>query len=652
VPAPRLLVLADPKLLPALAAGLREGGRFDVVAVSLADPAAAQGAAETVDSVALFYGMAGAALPVAIQALAPKIRQRGGRVVAVLQREQGTQRDECFRFGASDILFMPIPKDQFVDRLAAAVGLAFHSEPGASASVAVSTRSASLRLDAATVSPAGVESASSLPIKAGDTVRLSWGAFQSWGLVVRGAPAVQIRLAGLAPEEEGKIRDWAKTAAPQPAAPARPAPVAQPPAPGARAAPVSGPPPGFGDRKPARPMPRAAPAAVAVAPAAAARPAQARSAVAQPSAGSRPAPRASSAATALSTALFDGEGAAPAVAAPVITPAAPPGPPWPSPVDAEVCKDAAMKLLAGANLDRSIPGPIAASARKISALLSVGERAWIERIGPESHFADALAARIALDAATAEGTRMGSANLVPSVETAALSALTKVADEAAARLQKEANAAIGKGEVESLQLITAASAALSRDLLNLKETADRLRGVGAAPRMGAGHLDPDVAMPGQPARPKAVQQPVQAVEKAELRDFRGLEDKPSRAKGILAAVMLVGCIAAAANAFYFGVPHHTEIPPSAVGDGVRHIDVSGPAALVTVTPEWLADPEPNVAKLIKVLNANQVKKAVLILPNGASAGIVDVAAGRTSGMPQRAGARSDSGNPSPAVQSR
>jgi hypothetical protein len=231
---------------------------------------------------------------------------------------------------------------------------------------------------------------------------------------------------------------------------------------------------------------------------------------------------------------------------------------------------------------------------------------------------------------------MGSANLVPSVEPDSLSALTKVADEAAARLQKEANAAIGKGEVENLQLITAASAALSRDLLNLKETADRLRGVGAAPRMGAGHLDPDVAMPGQPARPKAVQQPVQAVEKAELRDFRGLEEKPSRAKGILAALMLVGCIAAAANAFYFGVPHHTEIPPSAVGDGVRRIDVTGPAALVTVTPEWLADPEPNVAKLIKVLNAHQVKKAVLILPNGTSAGIVDVAAGRTSGMPQQA----------------
>jgi hypothetical protein len=133
-----------------------------------------------------------------------------------------------------------------------------------------------------------------------------------------------------------------------------------------------------------------------------------------------------------------------------------------------------------------------------------------------------------------------------------------------------------------------------------------------------------------------VQQPVQAVEKAELRDFRGLEDKPSRAKGILAAIMVVACGAAGANAFYYAVPRHTEIAPSAVGDGVRRIQVTGASAVVTVTPEWLADPEPNIAKLINVLNANKVKKAVLLLPNGASGGFVDVAAGRTSGIPQQA----------------
>ena len=294
-----------------------------------------------------------------------------------------------------------------------------------------------------------------------------------------------------------------------------------------------------------------------------------------------------------------------------------------------------MQLLAGATLDRSVPGPIASSAKKITALLSVGERAWIERIGPESHFADALAARIALDAATAEGTRMGSANVVPSVDASALAALTKVADEAAGRLQKEANAAIGQGEVENLQLITAASAALSRDLLNLKETSDRLRGVGAAPRPGAGALDPDMVLAGQPARPKPVQAAAPVV-KSELRDFRGLEEKPGKAKGILAAVLILASVGVAANAFYFSSPRVIEIPASSVGDGVRRIQVTGTSAVVTVTPEWLADPQPNIAKLVKVLNGKKIRKAVLLLPNGVSGGIVDVAAGRTSGIPLQA----------------
>jgi len=211
-------------MLPALAGGLRDGGRFDVTGMSLADAAAAQAAAAGADAVALFYGAPGAPLAAALQALAPKVRERGGRVVAVLQREQAGQRDECFRAGASDLLFMPTPKDQFVDRLAASVALAFRAGDGAPAPVAVATRTASLRLDSATVSPAGVESPSQLPFKAGETVRLSWGTFQSWGLVVRGAPSAQIRFAGLTPDEEGKIRDWVKSAAQQQPAAAQASP--------------------------------------------------------------------------------------------------------------------------------------------------------------------------------------------------------------------------------------------------------------------------------------------------------------------------------------------------------------------------------------------------------------------------------------------
>src|SRR6266478_3474854 len=260
-------------MIPALAGGLRDGGRFDVTAVSLAEPGVAQAAADRAEALAVFYGAPGAPLSAALQALAPKLRERGGRVVAVLQREQAAQRDECFRAGASDLLFMPMPKDQFVARLVGSVGLAFAQESGSAAAVAVAARGSSSRLDRATVSPAGVEAPSQLPLKAGDTVRVSWGAFQSWGLVVRGGPSAQIRFAGLAPDEEAKIREWIASAGPQQAAAATaeqpaaaspqqraPAVNAPPQPPAGRSAPGAGPPPGFADRRPARPQTRPAPA--------------------------------------------------------------------------------------------------------------------------------------------------------------------------------------------------------------------------------------------------------------------------------------------------------------------------------------------------------------------------------------------------------
>src|SRR5438477_8081351 len=151
-------------MLPALAGGLREAGKFEVVAVSRADAATAQAAAANADAIAVFYGGPGAPLPAALQVLAPKVRDRGARVIAVLQREQIAQRDECFRAGASDLLFMPTPKDQFVARLSASLALAFTSDAGAPAHVAVATRGSSSRLDRATVSPSGVESPGQLPL--------------------------------------------------------------------------------------------------------------------------------------------------------------------------------------------------------------------------------------------------------------------------------------------------------------------------------------------------------------------------------------------------------------------------------------------------------------------------------------------------------
>jgi len=70
-------------------------------------------------------------------------------------------------------------------------------------------------------------------------------------------------------------------------------------------------------------------------------------------------------------------------------------------------------------------------------MLSVGERASIQRAGQDSHFIDALAARIVLDAA-APRDRLASAGAAPVVDADSLAALTKIADEAAGRLQKEA----------------------------------------------------------------------------------------------------------------------------------------------------------------------------------------------------------------------
>lgn len=650
MPAPRLLILADPKTLPALAGGLREGGRFDVTAVSLTDPAAAQAASERADAVALFYGAPGAPLSAAVQALAPKLRDRGGRVLAVLQREQTAQRDDCFRAGASDLLFMPMPKDQFVARLAGSVALAFAQEGGAPAAVGVATRGSALRLDRATVSQAGVEATAQLPLKPGETVRLSWGSFQTWGLVVRGGPTAQIRFAGLAPDEDAKIREWLKAGAQKPAVSAEvqppappqphpPAPAVAPQRPATRAAPGAGPPPGFADRKPVRPQTgvqsQARPAP---------RPGQAP--LLTPPLGSTPVARSVVPESAAQVGvpsqqqngdegfanLFDGNGAS-AVAAVAVEerPAVPQGPPWPAPVSAAACKAAALQLLVDEKLGRDVPLAIAASARKITGMLSVGERAWIEQAGGDSHFADVLAARIALDAATAEGTRLSSGGATPVVDSDALALLTKVADEAGARLQKEANAAIASGEVETLQLVTAASASLSRDLLNLKEAADRLRGLGAAPRLGSGSLDPDMVLPGQQPRPRPPPGPqAPAPERAELRDFRGLDHKPGRAKPVVGLVVMAAAIGLAANAFYFGVPHHQEVAVESTG--AQRISVTGPSAQVTVTPEWVAARDANLPRLLRALRDRKVQKAVLVLPDGSSAGILDVASGKAMGM--------------------
>jgi CheY-like chemotaxis protein len=635
----RLLVIADSKMLPALTSGLREGGRFDVTAMPLSDVAAVQTAADGADAVALFYGAPGAPLPAALQALAPRVRQRGGRLVAVLQREQAAQRDECFRAGASDLLFMPMPKDQFVRRLEGSLGLSWNCQEGSPSPVAVATRNAASRVDEAKVCPDGIEAASELPLKAGDTVRLSWGAFQSWGLVVRGSPSAQIRFAGLVPDEEVKIRDWLKSALPAAGAapgnravlaPSRRLATATPPAgsppvmaaqrmapsaqvaeepatepaaangvPAVRSAPAAGPPPGFADRHAARESrPRVTPLG------------SARVATN----GIQP---------------VDGEEsplAAVLEAEPAPEPAPAPGTPWPTPIAAADARAAGMQVVAGEPVDAAIPAHVAASAKKIAGMLSAGERVSLEGKGPDSHFADAFAARIALDAAAAEALRLSASGQGVLVDAAASASITRIADEAAARLQKEANAAVAQGEVERLQLITAASAALSRDLLNFKETADRLRGVGAAPRLGAGALDPEVVLPGQQPRPRpppGAQAP--APPKPELRDFHGIDDAPRRGKKLLAGIAVTAFVVVAANALYFGMPRVRQVDPQEAGTAVERVQTSGESAVVMVKPEWAAQA---VGPLLTVLRERGVKRALLVLKDGRMVGTLDVASGK------------------------
>src|SRR5262249_44113879 len=120
--------------------------------------------------------------------------------------------------------------------------------------------------------------------------------------------------------------------------------------------------------------------------------------------------------------------------------------------------------------------------------------------------------------------------------------------------------------------------------------------------------------------------------KAELRDFQGLDHKPSRAKEVVALILIVAAVAGAAHAFYFGVPHAQEVAIQAAGDGVQRITVTtGGSAVVVVTGDWVAARESRLPRLLQALRAKQVKKAVLMLPNGSSAGVLDLTPAKPSG---------------------
>ncbi len=661
MPGSRLLLVADPKMLPALATALRGGGVFDVLTVPISEAGepGAQTAANGADAVAVFYGTADRPLAAALQALTPPVRLRGGRVIGVLQREQAGQRDECFRAGASDLLFMPLGKEQFVARLTNGVRLSYPAGHGIAIAVSVATRSATSILEGATVTPSGVHAPRALPLKPGETVRLSWDRFQTWGLVVQGVPAAQIRFAGLTVDEEAAIRDWlvgASASAPalassDPAAGLAASPSATVPSPsdahpalhadGIRAAPLAGPPPGFADRKPIRPhqarSPRVVPldstngAAITVDPFK-----------------SLPADAASA-----SPAILEPRSAPPLSSSPGAAPAEPPlaqlpalpfsiGPAWPVPFSAALCQQAAFCLLKDKTLPPDLNPEVAVATRKIVGLLNSTERAALDKAGPDSQFADALAARIALDAASSDGVRLSSNSPAAVLDPVGFAELNRRCDAAAARLQKEASRAITSGEVEQLQLVTAASAALSRDALILKATADRLRGIGVAPRLGGGALDPSLIIAGAAPRPTATKAlPETAVVRAELRDFTALDDRvrSSRIKKIGIAALVVLFAVALVNALFFALPRVTRLSAEHAGAGVERIDVSGKSAMVTVQPAWVAAGGPDLLKLLDVLRSRGVEKAVLATSSGSPAGMLDVQEGKIYGLPKAGNSR-------------
>jgi hypothetical protein len=172
-------------------------------------------------------------------------------------------------------------------------------------------------------------------------------------------------------------------------------------------------------------------------------------------------------------------------------------------------------------------------------------------------------------------------------------------------------------------------------VLSFKAVADRLRGIGAAPRLGAGALDPDVAIPGHPARPPPPRATGEAPQRAELRDFHELDRRNTGlAKKIALAVCAIVFVLAIGNAIFFTAPRVSRLSAADAGRGVASIDVSDKIALVTVTPEWVASGGQDLGKLLEVLRSNGVERAALSTTTGAPAGVLNVSDAKIIGMPK------------------
>jgi hypothetical protein len=336
--------------------------------------------------------------------------------------------------------------------------------------------------------------------------------------------------------------------------------------------------------------------------------------------------------SAVDASLFDG------IQTPSSVPAATPAVEsvvWPVPVALEAAKSAVLAVLFSPDEQPAVAKEVIFSAKKIAANLSGGEKAAIERLGAGSHFADAAGERVALDVARAEGMRLVAAAEPSKVDDAAVKSLAQRVDAVVASLQKDADGAIARGEVEVLQVVRASNAALSRDLLSLKAVADRLRGLAAAPRLGGGALDPDMVLPGQapstrPPPPKAAEAPV----RAELKEFEKFaETNPGTRNRVALYVIFTALALAALYVVFFALPSVKQIDGRSTNiPGVVQVEVGGTGARVVVSDSFVEKPEPSLSQLIALLREKNVSSAALFNVNGAPVGQIDVRTGATNGI--------------------
>lgn len=239
----------------------------------------------------------------------------------------------------------------------------------------------------------------------------------------------------------------------------------------------------------------------------------------------------------------------------------------------------------------------------------------------EAH-AEAIAARIALAAAEADGRALLAQKGAVLIDSAAVADLTGRADAAAVRLQGESSRAIAKGELETLQAMTASRAALSRDLLAFKDTLDQLRGLETAPALGPGALDPEIRLREQQ---RAASKPVaeQATKKDEFAEYR--TGRSAVSKSVIAVVLSLVFAGTLYRAVTFFGSAQVTSETEAAAVGALRIAIVEKQATVTVSSPFNKE---RVGPILEALRRHELTKGVLVSTDGVALGIIDVPSGR------------------------